>query len=87
MGITEMSMIPTKSMRSRVAYMHHREHDGSLRHRDHLLRVPLVVDLENRAQIDQIFNSGGAGMFARPQEYCSETIPRPHFVCASIKHN
>ncbi|CRG86869.1 beta-lactamase family protein [Talaromyces islandicus] len=70
MGITDMSMIPTESMRSRLAYMNARDPDGSLRPRDHLLRVPLVVDRDDRAQVDQIFNSGGGGMFAKPQEYC-----------------
>lgn len=74
MGITDMSMIPTESMRSRLAYMNARDQDGSLRPRDHLLRAPLVVDLEDQAEVDKIFNSGGAGMFAKPQEYCSESF-------------
>lgn len=70
LGITDMSMIPNSDMRSRVAYMHQRDADGTLRPRDHLLRVPLVIDPENRAEVGAVFNSGGAGMFARPQDYC-----------------
>jgi CubicO group peptidase (beta-lactamase class C family) len=69
-GITDMSMIPSPEMRSRLAYMHHRAPDGALRPRDHLLRAPLVVDPDNKAEVDKIFNSGGAGMFAKPSDYC-----------------
>jgi CubicO group peptidase (beta-lactamase class C family) len=70
LGIKHMSMIPTEEMRSRLAYMNHRDHDGTLRPQDHLLRAPLVVDLGNQAEVKRVFNSGGAGMFAKPQEYC-----------------
>lgn len=52
--------------------MNHRNSEGNLRARDHLLRAPLVVDPDNEADISRILNSGGAGMFAKPQEYCSE---------------
>ena len=65
-----MSMIPTPEMRSKVAYMHAREKDGTIRPRDHLLRIPLVVSHDNKAEIASLFNSGGAGMYAKPQEYC-----------------
>ena len=73
-----MSMIPTEEMRSKLAYMNHRDHDGTLRPRDHLLRAPLVVNLGNEAEVKRLFNSGGAGMFAKPQEYCSmpQSFPR-----------
>lgn len=70
LGIKDMSMIPNGDMRSRVAYMHQRDADMTLRPRDHLLRAPLVVDPDNSAEVDKLFHSGGAGMFARPQEYC-----------------
>lgn len=67
-----MSMIPNYDMRRRLAYMNSRSPDGAMRARDHLLRAPLVVDPENEAEVARVFNSGGAGMFAKPQEYCSE---------------
>ncbi|KAI1857465.1 hypothetical protein JX265_011200 [Neoarthrinium moseri] len=70
LGINEMSMIPTKEMRSKLAYMHARDKDGKLRPRDHLLRMPLIVDPDDATQTSKVFNSGGAGMFAKPQEYC-----------------
>ncbi|KAF7528922.1 hypothetical protein PCG10_009636 [Penicillium crustosum] len=70
LGIKEMSMLPSDDMRQRLAYMNHRNPDGTLRPRDHLLRAPLVVDLENDAEVARVFNSGGAGIFAKPQEYC-----------------
>lgn len=72
LGIKNMSMIPSQEMRSKVAYMHNRGPDGIIRPRDHLLRAPLVVDLDDKAEVARVFNSGGAGMFAKPQEYCSK---------------
>ncbi|KAL4915995.1 beta-lactamase/transpeptidase-like protein [Aspergillus aurantiobrunneus] len=70
LGITDMSMIPSQELRRRLAYMSFRSPDGTLRPRDHLLRAPLVVDPNNEAEVARIFNSGGAGMFAKPQDYC-----------------
>ncbi|RFU81098.1 hypothetical protein TARUN_1107 [Trichoderma arundinaceum] len=70
LGIQDMSMFPNKDMRNRLAYMHTRDPDGTIRPRDHLLRIPLVVDPDDESETRLVFNSGGAGMFARPQEYC-----------------
>ncbi|KAL2841674.1 beta-lactamase/transpeptidase-like protein [Aspergillus pseudoustus] len=70
LGITDMSMIPNKDMRSRLAYMNFRDSEGKLRGRDHLLRLPLVVDPDNEDEVKRVFNSGGAGMFATPGDYC-----------------
>ncbi|KAI3574091.1 beta-lactamase/transpeptidase-like protein [Fusarium oxysporum f. sp. albedinis] len=69
LGIKNMSMLPNKAMRSKLAYMHQRDPDGTLRTRDHLQRLPLVIDPDNEAEAASVFNSGGAGMFAQPQEY------------------
>lgn len=66
-----MSIILSHDMRRRLAYMKTRSPDGTLRARDHLLRAPLVVDPDNNAEVARVFSSGGAGMFAKPQEYCS----------------
>lgn len=71
LGIKDASMIPSQDMKDKLAYMNHRRgHDGSLHPRDHLLRTPLVVT--EKEEISRCFNSGGAGLFARPQEYCSK---------------
>ncbi|KAF5536461.1 hypothetical protein FMEXI_10319 [Fusarium mexicanum] len=67
LGIKNMSMLPGKEMRAKLAHMHQRDTDGKLRTRDHLQRLPLVTD--NASEIASIFHSGGAGMFAQPQEY------------------
>lgn len=72
LGIKDMTMFPTKDMRNRLAYMHSRNPDGTLRPRDHLHRLPLVIDPDNESEARRVFNSGGAGMFAKPQEYCSK---------------
>ncbi|KAM0548401.1 hypothetical protein ACHAPJ_009885 [Fusarium lateritium] len=69
LGIKNMTMIPGKAMRAKLAHMHQRDPDGTLRPRDHLQRVPLAIDPDNKSEVASIFNSGGAGMFAQPQEY------------------
>ncbi|ROV89861.1 hypothetical protein VMCG_09502 [Cytospora schulzeri] len=67
LGITEMSMLPTEEMKSKLAYMNHRDPNGTLRPRDHLLRGALVV--RNKQEADNFFNGGGAGMFGKPRDY------------------
>lgn len=71
LAIKDISMFPTAEMKARLAYMHHRSPDGVLHPRDHLLRLPLKVSGEEEKA--RCFNSGGAGLFARPQEYCSKS--------------
>ncbi|RYC78640.1 hypothetical protein BFJ63_vAg18487 [Fusarium oxysporum f. sp. narcissi] len=75
LGITDMSIIPNDEMRSRLAYMHARDMDGTLKPRDHLLRLPLVINAKDEYEAASVFNSGGAGLFAKPQEFCSESAP------------
>ncbi|KAH8127708.1 hypothetical protein ACSS6W_008651 [Trichoderma asperelloides] len=70
LGIKDMSMFPSKDMKNKLAYMHTRAPDGIIRPRDHLLRTPIVVNPDDVAETGRVFNSGGAGMFAKPQEYC-----------------
>lgn len=70
LGIKNMSMIPTQEMKSKMAFMNHRETDGTLRPRDHLARLQVAVSSEEEAE--RTFNSGGGGMFAQPREYCSK---------------
>ncbi|KAL7920722.1 beta-lactamase/transpeptidase-like protein [Trichoderma austrokoningii] len=70
LGIKDMTMFPSKDMQNRLAYMHTRTPDGIIRPRDHLLRLPLVVNPDNLAETRRVFNSGGAGLFATPRDYC-----------------
>lgn len=66
-------MIPTGEMKSKIAHMHFRDPEGNIRSRDHLQRLPLVIDDADTATVSGVFNSGGAGMYAKPQEYTSES--------------
>jgi CubicO group peptidase (beta-lactamase class C family) len=68
LGLENISMFPNKEMKERLAYMNARALDGQLSPRDHLLHRPLVV--ENQDDINSCVNSGGAGCFAKPREYC-----------------
>ncbi|KAE8383166.1 beta-lactamase/transpeptidase-like protein [Aspergillus bertholletiae] len=63
-----ISLFPNASMKSRLAHMNSRAPNGQLSQRDHLMRRPLIV--EDARDIATCFNSGGAGCFAKPQEYC-----------------
>lgn len=71
LGLKDISMHPSADMKARLAYMHHRSPDGVLHPRDHLLRVPLVA--AGQEEEARLLNSGGAGLFARPQDYCSKS--------------
>jgi CubicO group peptidase (beta-lactamase class C family) len=68
LGINNISMFPNAQMKAKLAYMNVRTQDGQLHPRDHLLHRPLVV--ENQQDIQTCTNSGGAGCFALPREYC-----------------
>ncbi|KAF7561486.1 hypothetical protein G7046_g2664 [Stylonectria norvegica] len=70
LGLYNMSMFPDATMRAKLAYMHARNGEGIVAPRDHLHRLPLVIDPNNEDEVKKVFNSGGAGMFAKPQEYC-----------------
>ncbi|KAI9872032.1 MAG: hypothetical protein M1823_008280, partial [Watsoniomyces obsoletus] len=48
--------------------MNARALDGQLSARDHLLHRPLVVETQD--DMNSCVNSGGAGCFAKPREYC-----------------
>ncbi|KYK57373.1 hypothetical protein DCS_04382 [Drechmeria coniospora] len=68
LGLASMSMMPTRDMKEKLAYMHQRSPEGTISPCDHLLRRPLTVQTEEEK--DGLLHSGGAGMFAKPQEYC-----------------
>lgn len=68
LGLNNISMFPTPSMQANLALMNQRAPDGQLSSRDHLLRHPLIVGSPEHNKT--YFNSGGAGCFAKPQEYC-----------------
>jgi hypothetical protein len=63
-------MFPSPEMKAKLAYMNARAVDGQLHPRDHLLPRPLVV--ESPEDTATCTNSGGAGAFAVPREYCRE---------------
>ncbi|RLL95437.1 hypothetical protein CFD26_101177 [Aspergillus turcosus] len=68
LGLNNISMFPSASMKEKLAHMNQRDPAGQLSGRDHLLRRPLIV--QTSEDIKNCFNSGGAGCFAKPQEYC-----------------
>jgi CubicO group peptidase (beta-lactamase class C family) len=92
LGLKNMNMIPTEPMKNKLAYMHFKGPDGKLEPRDHLLRRPLVIS--SPQETAGCFNSGGAGMFAKPGEYArrSHTLSKmtrtsPVLMVACTKRN
>jgi len=67
LGLKNISMFPTPDMKSKLAHMNFRKPDGTLAKFDHIHRRPLIV--ESKEDIENTLNSGGAGAFAKPQEY------------------
>ena len=69
LDIKNINMFPTEQMKRDLARMHAKAPDGNIREREHALRRPLMVEGKDVAGV---FNSAGAGCFARPIEYCGE---------------
>lgn len=67
LGIKDIDMFPSKSMKDHLAHMHQRTSDGKIFQRNHLQRRPLLVKGED---IAKTYHSAGAGCFAKPVEYC-----------------
>jgi CubicO group peptidase (beta-lactamase class C family) len=67
LGLRDMSIFPSRSMKSQLAYMNQRRPDGNMIPRDHLLHRSLIVTTPE--EIRSCVNSGGAGLFAQPREY------------------
>lgn len=68
LGIRDVTFFPSNDMKRRLVYMHQRTADGkvTLREEGH----PLKRALDPRGR-DHVYQSGGAGCFAVPSEYCS----------------
>lgn len=73
LGIKNINMFPTPEMKNKLVHMHQRDPNGTIRERDHLLRRPLTVEDED---VTKVYNSGGAGCFAKPAEYCGMSSSR-----------
>lgn len=71
LGLKNISMFPSEDMKKKLAYMNARLPDGKLLPRDHLNHRPLMV--ESKEDIATCVNSGGAGCFAKLQEYCRKS--------------
>jgi len=67
LGLKNISMFPNADMKAQLARMHHVWKDGKTEERDHIYRRPLRAATDEQKKA--IFNSGGAGCFAKPSEY------------------
>lgn len=65
--IRDIRFYPSAEMKSRLAFMHQREKDGSLTLRDHLFRRPLI----DQKHVDgKPYCMAGAGCFGSPIQWC-----------------
>ncbi|KAK4960873.1 hypothetical protein LTR66_012827 [Elasticomyces elasticus] len=62
LSIQDISLVPPKEMRDRLAIQHFRGADGMLQEGEHLLSYALKDD-------DSVFHSGGGGCFGSIEEY------------------
>lgn len=61
-------MLPTPEMKKNLAYMSQRwPGSQASEERDHMYREPLLAQTDEEKK--RIFNSGGAGAYAKPREY------------------
>lgn len=72
LGLKEITMFPSEEMKGKLVYMHQRGEDGTLTTREHLARSILTL---NDSDVSKTVNSGGAGCFAKPEEYCRKFSP------------
>ncbi|KAL1390774.1 beta-lactamase/transpeptidase-like protein [Phyllosticta capitalensis] len=68
LGLRNVSMFPTEDMKKNMANMQQKLPGGNLLQINHLLRRSLTA--RTAEERSRIFNSGGAGCFAKPFEYC-----------------
>ena len=71
LGIKNISMFPNQHMRENLVALNWRDVNGKVTEGDHLLRRSIFLADEPDVQ-KRVFNSGGAGCFAKPREYCGE---------------
>ncbi|KXT04292.1 hypothetical protein AC578_7967 [Pseudocercospora eumusae] len=68
LGLKNINMLPTNDMKKNLAYMHQRwPGSPAAEERDHIYREPLLAETD--AEKKRIFQSGGAGAYAKPAEY------------------
>ena len=70
LGMSRTSFFPSTEMKKKLAYLHQRAPDGHIEVREHghVLRRPLMASTPEK--IKATVNSGGAGIFGTPSEYC-----------------
>lgn len=69
LDIRDMGFLPTQQMRENLVSANQLQADGSVQEIDHPSRRAIFFADEPDAK-DKIFQSGGAGLFAKPSEYC-----------------
>lgn len=68
LGLENVTMFPTAHMKQELAFMHQRWPGSQVsEERDHIYREPIVA--ETAEEKARLFQSGGAGAFAKPTEY------------------
>jgi len=67
LGLQNISFFPSQHMRDNITTMLQRAPSGETTERDHAYRRALLAETEQEKK--SIFNSGGAGCFAKPSEY------------------
>lgn len=84
-GAKDITMLPTEDMKNRLASMHQRSPDGTLKLREGSHIMGASLDAMNSGEANTVFQSGGAGCFGVPSEYCSKfLLSVPYFQRISV---
>lgn len=68
LGLDSVNMFPTPEMKQNLAFMHQKWPGSTAsEERDHIYREPIMA--ETPADRERLFHSGGAGLFAKPDQY------------------
>lgn len=70
LALSSTSLFPTEAMKNKFAFMHQKQSDGTYIGQEPLLRAPLIAKTQHDKK--HVVNSGGAGAFTTPEEYCRE---------------
>ena len=68
LGLKNVNMLPTPEMKKNLAYMHQKwPGQTASEERDHIYREPIIAETDEER--NKLFQSGGAGAYAKPAEY------------------
>ncbi|KAI1436814.1 beta-lactamase family protein [Xylaria sp. CBS 124048] len=70
LGIVNAAVLPDREMKAKLAPMHARNQDGTLKLQGQPYQRALDIDLDNKEEVAAFYHSAGAAIFSNASEYC-----------------